>query len=268
MTTWGEVVEVVRLTPRLVRIVLGGEGLAGYTPTDWTDQYVNALFVPDGAPYEVPFDADEARQLEPRHRPVGRRYTIRWWDPTTRRVAIDFVVHGDVGTAGRWAANARPGDRLQFVGPSGGYAPDATADVHLLVGDESAIPAIAASLERIPEGHPAIAVLVVDDEDHHLDLACPGDLDVTWVHRQDAVEPEHLVRAVESLVLPPGRVDVFVHGEAAEVRAVRRHLFVDRGIPREGTSISPYWRRGHDDEQWREVKRDWLAAWETDLTGT
>ena len=52
---------------------------------------------------------------------------------------------------------------------------------------------------------------------------------------------------------------MFVHGEASEVRAVRRHLLVERGIPREGTSISPYWRRNFTDEAWREVKADWLA---------
>ena len=66
MTTYGEVVEVEQLTPRMVRVVLGGDGLADFTPTEWTDQYVNALFVPPGAPYAVPFDPDEARQLASR----------------------------------------------------------------------------------------------------------------------------------------------------------------------------------------------------------
>ena len=245
MTTYGEVIEVQRLTPRLVRVVLGGEGLDAYVPTTFTDQYVNALFVPDGAPYAVPFDVDEARTLPVGQRPVGRRYTIRWWDDATRTLAIDFVVHGDVGHAGRWAQHARPGDRLQFVGPTGGYAPDPDADGHLMVGDESAIPAIGAALERVPAGRPVEVVLVVDDADSHLDLASPGDVRITWVHRDEAldsdVDAHPLVRAVEALELPQRRVHVFVHGEAAEVRAVRRHLLGDRGIPREGASISPYW---------------------------
>jgi NADPH-dependent ferric siderophore reductase len=266
-TTYGDVIEVERLTPRMIRVVLGGEGLDGYTPTDWTDQYVNALFVPAGAPYTVPFDVDAARQLAPEHRPVGRRYTIRRWDEATRRLTIDFVVHGDVGVAGRWANHARPGDRLQIVGPSGGYAPDPEADGHLLVGDESAIPAIAASLERVPAGRPAQVVLVVDDAASHVDLACPGDLAVTWVHRDDspAGGKDQLLRAVEAIDLPPGRVQVFVHGEAGEVRAVRRHLLGDRGIPKAGASISPYWRRHHSDEQWREVKAAWIAEAEQDV---
>ena len=66
----GEVIETAQLTPSLVRVVLGGEGMAEFTPAPYTDQYVNALFVPDGAPYETPFDLDAARagpaELRPR----------------------------------------------------------------------------------------------------------------------------------------------------------------------------------------------------------
>lgn len=269
MATYGEVIEVQRLTPRYVRVVLGGPGLDDFRSTEFTDQYVNALFVPDDAPYQVPFDVDEARQLPPEHRPVGRRYTIRWWDEASRRLAIDFVIHGDIGTAGRWANRAEPGDLLQIVGPSGAYAPDPTADRHLMVGDESTLPAIGASLERVPAGRPVQAVLVVDDADHELDLECPGDLEITWVHRNIGAGDgaDQLVGVVEALDLSEGRVDVFVHGEAAEVRAVRRLLLADRRIPREQTSISPYWRRGQSDEEWRTVKADWLKASEADLAG-
>jgi NADPH-dependent ferric siderophore reductase len=257
---FGEVQEVVRLTPSMVRVVLGGEGLAGFEPTPHTDQYVNALFVPEGAPYSVPFDVDAARAGAPGHRPVGRRYTIRRWDPVARRVTIDFVVHGDVGFAGRWANRARVGDRLQMVGPSGGYAPSTTADWHLMVGDESALPAIAASLERVRPGVPTLVVAVVDGPDDELPLDCPGDAKVRWVHRRsDPGNPDLLPAAVASSALPLGTADVFVHGEAGEVRAIRRHLVVERGIPKEGASISPYWRRNFTDEAWREVKAAWVA---------
>jgi NADPH-dependent ferric siderophore reductase len=266
VATFGEVIEVQRLTPRMVRVVLGGDGLVDFTPTAWTDQYVNALFVPQGAAYAPPFDVDEARRGPAEQRPAGRRYTVRRWDPDTRHLAIDFVVHGDVGVAGRWANSARPGDRLQIVGPTGSYAPDPAAGGHLMVGDESALPAIAASLERVPAGTPAVVVAIVDDADYELDLDCPGDLDLTWVHRSDAHdEPDRLLRAVEAVDLPADGAQVFVHGEAAEVRAVRRHLLGDRGLARQGTSISPYWRRHLSDERWRQVKAEWLAACEQDV---
>jgi NADPH-dependent ferric siderophore reductase len=257
---YGDVEEVIKLTPSLVRIVLGGDGLAGFEPTPFTDQYVNALFIPDGAPYSVPFDLDAARAATKEHRPVGRRYTIRWWDPAARRVAIDFVVHGDIGVAGRWANHAEVGDRLQMVGPTGGYAPSQTADWHLMVGDESALPAIAASLEQVRPGVAVVVVAVVDGPDHELDLDCQGDAKVVWVHRRsDPGNHGLLPAAVEAVEFPGGTVDVFVHGEASEVRAVRRHLVAERAIPKAGASISPYWRRDFTDEAWREVKADWVA---------
>lgn len=262
---YGGVEEVVGLTPSMVRVVLGGEGLEGFVPTSFTDQYVNALFVPEGAPYSVPFDLEAARACAAEHRPVGRRYTIRRWDPVGRRVAIDFVVHGDIGFAGRWANHAKPGDRLQMVGPSGGYAPSTTADWHLMVGDESALPAICASLERVRPGVPTLVVAVVDGPDHELALDCPGDVKLRWVHRRsDPGNHDLLLAAVEATELPAGAVDVFVHGEAGEVRAIRRHLLVERGIPKEGTSISPYWRRNFTDEAWREAKAAWVAEMRDD----
>ena len=78
-------------------------------------------------------------------RPKVRTYTVREWDPDARRLTIDFVVHGDEGIAGPWAAAAAPGDTVDLRGPGGGYAPDPSADWHLLAGDTAVIPAICAS---------------------------------------------------------------------------------------------------------------------------
>lgn len=262
---YGTVIETQQLTPTMVRVVLGGEGLDEFEPAPYTDQYVNALFVPDGAPYTVPFDVEAARAAAPEHRPRGRRYTIRWWDPATRRLAIDFVVHGDVGFAGRWAKTATHGDRLQIVGPAGGYAPDPAAPWYLMVGDESGLPAIAASLEALRVGATAHAVAVVDDEQCQLDLTSPADLHVTWLHRRNGVTPGAIVDAIRALDTPDGVPEVFVHGEAAEIRAVRAYLVSERGVSRRGASISPYWRRGNTDEEWREVKNEWVAAMDADV---
>lgn len=255
---YGRVERVERLGPRMIRVVLGGEGLAEFSAPRWTDAYINALFVPPGAPYSVPFDVDEARAGPPGQRPVGRRYTVRDWNVEQHQLTIDIVVHGDVGGGGPWALATSPGDLLQFLGPSGAYAPDPDADWHLLVGDESALPAIAASLVRVPPGRPAVSILLVDGPGDEQTLDCPGDLRVTWLHRNAAPDANDLLlRAVEDIEFPPGRVHVFLHGEAGETRAVRRHLLADRGLPRDEMSASPYWRRAYTDERWREVKADW-----------
>lgn len=264
--TYGTVLRTERIAPRMMRVIMGGEGLASFTPSGYTDQYVNAMFVPDGAPYVAPFDLDAARQDPDGLFPRPRRETVRRWDAGSRELTIDIVTHGDEGYAGRWANHAAPGDRLQFLGPSGGYSPDPDADWHLMVGDESALPAIGASLESLTEGDRAIAVVVVDGPDHHVELPTAADLEVVWVHRSESVgNPDALLHAVQALTFPAGRPQAFVHGEAGEVRAVRKHLLGERGLPKEGQSISPYWRRQHTDEQWRAIKNQWLAESDLDV---
>ena len=159
---FGTVERVERLGPSMVRVVFGGEGLASFTPAAGVDQYVNALFLPDGSPLAAPFDDSEAKQVAAEHRPRRRRYTVRRWDGNARRLTLDFVAHGDVGFAGRWAQRAQVGNMLQMTGPSGRYRPDPDAAWHLFVGDESALPAIAASLEVLAADKRAVVVAVVD----------------------------------------------------------------------------------------------------------
>ncbi len=262
---YGEVDSIEWLTPGMVRVVLGGPGLDGFEPTAFADQYINAQFVPVGAPYEVPFTPDDLDGVAAELRPKPRRYTVRAWDAERRHLSIDFVAHGDEGHAGPWAQRARPGDRLQFKGPGGSYAPDPDASWHLLVGDESALPAIAVAAERVRPGTPCLVRVVVDGPEHEQSLTSPGELDVAWLHRRSAADPADLLaEAVATIDFPPGPPDVFVHGEAGEVRAVRHHLLTERGIDVDAGSISPYWRRHHTDERWREVKRDWLVEQSAD----
>ena len=257
---YAEVHTVERLSPSLVRVVLTGGTLDQFETPTATDAYINAQFPPPGSPIEPPFGPDDLDQLPTEQRPRPRRFTIRSWDPASQRLAIDFVVHGDVGYAGRWAERARPGDRLQFKGPGGSYRPSPEVDWHLLVGDESALGAIGASLESLGPTSRALVFVVVDGPEHEIDLPTVADVEVTWLHRSTAPDPEALLAdAVAAAAFPPGRYDVFVHGEAAEVRAVRRHLGADRGVDLDAASISPYWRRDHTDEAWRQVKRQWVA---------
>lgn len=263
---YGEVVSTTWVTPAMVRLVLGGDGLDGFMMPDSTDAYVNVAIPPKGAPYGPVFDPTEVRTAyDEQWWPARRRYTVRSWDEERRHLALDFVVHGDEGAAGPWAANARPGDVLVFQGPGSGYRPDPDAEWHLMVGDESALPAIAASLEVVTAGRPVVVRLVCDGPDHELPLETSGDLDLQWLHRAGDGEPETLLlRSLEALDLPSGRVHAFVHGEAGEIRGIRRHLLADRGMDRSQMSCSPYWRRTMTDEAWRAVKRDFVAAMESD----
>jgi NADPH-dependent ferric siderophore reductase len=264
---YGHVLRTEHLTPSLVRVVLGGPGLDGFIRPDSTDAYVNVAIPPAGAPYDAVFVPAEVRERHPKESwPARRRYTVRDWDAATGELTVDFVVHGDSGVAGPWAAAAQPGDVLVFEGPGSGYRPDPAADWHLFVGDESALPAIAASLQAVPAGRRAVVRLVCDGPDHEISLSTPGELDLIWLHRSGSpAGADLLAEAVVALDWPGGRVHAFVHGEAEEVRAIRRHLLGERGLDRAAMSCSPYWRRTMDDEAWRRVKRDFVAAMEADV---
>lgn len=256
---YAELISRQVLTPQLVRLVLGGPGLDDYQHSECTDAYVNCYFLPDEAAYGVPFDDRAVRELDPELRPRPRRMTVRAWDEQRRELTIDIAVHGDIGYAGRWAAKAPIGSRLQMRGPAGDFRPPTDADWYLFVGDESALPAIAASVEQVPDGAPVIVVAEVEDAAGEIALDSPGELRVQWVHRAGAEDVERLLAdAVASLNLPPGTPSAFIHGEAAQIRAVHWGLAEGGLVDLERFSCSPYWRRGLDDEQWRQIKGDFV----------
>ncbi|MEV0158109.1 siderophore-interacting protein [Micromonospora sp. NPDC050686] len=259
------VLRTSRPTPHLVRLVLGGAQLADLPLGEHTDHYVKLIFPPPGVVYPEPLDLVEVRRTMPREQwPRLRAYTVRAWDAAAGELTLDVVHHGEAGLAGPWAAALRPGDEVRFVGPGGGYAPSPTADWHLMVGDESALPAIAASLERLPVGAPATVFVEVDGPADEQPLASPGAVRLTWLHRGDRPVGEALVAAVRALEFPPGTVHAFVHGEATFVKELRHLLRIERAVPRAALSISGYWRRGMTDEGWRASKAEWNAQVEAE----
>ncbi|MFE1437687.1 siderophore-interacting protein [Streptomyces sp. NPDC058739] len=261
-----QVVRTERLTPHLQRVVLGGDGLAEFSVGTHTDHYVKLLFPAEGVTYPEPYDLQRIREEFPREQwPVTRTYTVRAWDPEARELTLDFVVHGDEGLAGPWAIRVRPGATVRFLGPGGAYAPDPTADWHLLVGDESALPAIAAALEALPDDAEVRAFVEIAGPGEELKIDTAAE--VAWLHRGGRRIGEALVEAVHTLDWPEGRVHAFVHGEASWVKQLRHLLRVERGIPREDLSISGYWRLGHDEDGWQASKRDWNARIELEQEG-
>ncbi len=242
--TTATVTAVRHLTPHMIRVTIGGKSLADVDPTPLTDRYVKLVM---------------AEPTEPDGRPVLRTYTIRTvaesgWD-------IDIVTHGDEGYGGPWAQRVQPGDEVTFVGPGGDYAPSPDAPWHLMAGDESALPAIAAACEALPDGAVAHVFVEVSDASEEQEITSAADLRVTWVHRSTGASLADVVQAAE---LPDGVPHTFLHGEAGCVRDLRRWARSTLGVPRELLSASGYWRRGRDDERWRAEKAEWRAAVEQD----
>lgn len=245
-----------RLSPSLQRVRLGGEGFPAFAPNDHTDMYVKLIFADPALGLGAGADLGELRRtLPPEQVPVTRTYTVRRVDTAAGWLEIDFVLHGDEGLAGPWAAAAQPGDRLLLTGPGGGYSPDPTADAHLLAGDLSALPAIAAALEAMPADARGLAIIVAEDEADIIELSAPAGVEVIWTSGAAAVEPDGLAAAISAHPHPEGRVHVFAHGEREAIKAVRR-LLRERDVPRSDISISGYWARGRTEDRFQAEKRE------------
>lgn len=265
-----EVVGTEQLTPHMVRVRLGGKGFETFVPNDFTDSYVKLVFVADDvnvAELPQPLTFDSFAELPPEKQPPVRTLTVRRVDNEAREIVIDIAVHGEHGVAGQWAANAEPGQPIYLMGPSGAYAPDPEADWHLLAGDESALPAIAAALEALPADAAGKAFIEVAGPDDEIPLTAPESVDVNWVYRGGRADlvPEDragdhapLIEAVTTTPWLGGQVQVFIHGEAQTVmHNLRPYIRKERGVEAKwASSISGYWRRGRTEESFREWKKE------------
>ncbi|MFZ2510979.1 MAG: siderophore-interacting protein [Gordonia sp. (in: high G+C Gram-positive bacteria)] len=269
-----EVLRTEFLTDHMVRIWFGGAGFDDFAPVPAgaarpdTDMYVKIVFPPAGRDvvYPEPFDADRvAAEFAPADQPVLRTYTVRRYDPAAREIAIDFVVHGQAGIAGPWAARAQPGERVTVRGPGSGYRPDPQATWHLLASDEAGLPALAAALEAMAPDAVVRAFIEVGGPGDEIALTAPDGAEITWVHRgapsdaaADEVSGDHapLIAAVRQAVWLEGEPQVFIHGEAQTVmKNLRRYVRSERGVSaRRAASISGYWRRGRGEEGFRQWK--------------
>ena len=249
-----EVAGTRRLSPTMLRVALGGDGIDGFA-SGGRDQRVK-LFLPhphQDAPL-VPVEAGGDwfaawRAMDPAERGIMRSYTVRRQRPDA--VEIDFALHGDGGPASRWAAAARPGDRIAVLGPTSAdnpgvdFRPPPDTDHVLLAGDETALPAIGGILEALPDGLPAKAWIEVPCRADADGYDLPADADVTWLVRDAG---ERLTTALPAADLPAGKAYAWLAGEARTVRTLRRHLVNERGLDRRSVSFTGYWRRGAAEE--------------------
>jgi NADPH-dependent ferric siderophore reductase len=241
-----QVRRVQRITPAMVRVTLGGDALTGFASAAH-DDHVKLFFPAPGEERPVLPEAGPNGSVFPEGvaRPVARDYTPRRFDPEAGELDIDFALHGD-GPATQWAAQASPGQWLGVGGPRGSFLVHGSFHAWLLVGDATALPAIARRLEELPAHARAIAVVEVADAAERQALASRASVDAVWVERGDALPgTPHLLRdAVMALALPAGDIYAWVAAEAAAARAVRQHLVEVRRMPREWVKASAYWKRG------------------------
>jgi NADPH-dependent ferric siderophore reductase len=204
----GTVVRQEGLSEHLVRIVLSG--LDGFASTGVPDEWV-ALTVPG--------------QFQTRY------YTVRAWDGS--ELTIDVVVH-EHGLVTEWAQRDCVGDVVGISAPKGSFdLPEGAAWV-LLVGDLTALPAVA----RISESSDLPVTAFVESSDGPLDSYVDGP--VTWLD-PPAPGESGLAALVEGLEWPAGDGYFWMAGESAQMRAIRRHLRHDLDMASSAYDVMGYW---------------------------
>lgn len=226
------------LSPHMKRIALSGD-MEGFQSLGFDDHI--KLFFPDPATGEIALAGGDAK-------PLARDYTPRFFDRTAGTLVLDFALHGIVeGTAGpatRWAHEAKPGDRLVLGGPRGSAVWPLDFALHLLIGDDTALPAIARRLAELPDGSRAIVLAAVDSPDDRLAFETRADASIHWVFRDPAHGGHDLAAAVAGLCLTERDVFAWVATEAAQARLIREELVMRKGLDPRHLKAAGYWHKG------------------------
>jgi NADPH-dependent ferric siderophore reductase len=246
------VVRTEQTTDNFVTVTVGGEELAGFEFMG-LDQCTRILFARPGQDrLHLPqASADdgwvaEFRAMPEDRRPHVRNYTARRFDAEALEMDIEFVAHGDEGPASAWALGARPGDELGLLAEGIYHLPPEDADWHLLVGDESAVPAILSILEQSPRDLRGLAFLEVPSSADVREVDAPAGVEVRWLARDGAhtVPGQLALETVSGAALPEGRPYCFVAGENGLPTGLRRFLVKERGVAKEDIAFIGYWRAG------------------------
>ncbi|MFF0269359.1 siderophore-interacting protein [Kribbella sp. NPDC004536] len=220
------------LTPGFTRVTVQGDGLAAYRTIRPADAF-KLMIPPDGfGSVRMPKVGPSGAPVWPEDRPtpLTREFTVRTFDPGTRRLAFDVVLHGD-SPAITWLGNTRPGDTLVLLGMRREFhAGD--VDHHLLIGDSTSLPAIASIVESLDV--PSTVYLQAESPAER--SLVKGD--VQWIHAQPLTALEQTVR---TFVRPPGRLQAWCAAEAGVVRSIRSYLVDDLGVHRDDLHTAPYW---------------------------
>jgi NADPH-dependent ferric siderophore reductase len=227
--------EKSHVTPRMLRILLEGSELADFVSLS-PDDHVKLI---------VPAESGE---------PERRDYTPRHFDRAACTLAIDFALH-DAGPATRWAIESRPGDALEIGGPRGSAVISPDFAWWLLVGDETALPAIGRRLEEMPQGKHVISVATVADAGEEQTFVTKAHHRALWVHRplDQADDPASLLSVLERLKLPEGDGFIWIAAEARVARAARDYLVNTRGHPLPWTKAAGYWLKGVADADQKSI---------------
>lgn len=237
-----EVLRVVDITPRMRRITLGGPELAGFISLG-SDDHIKLLF-PQNAAEQAALDNPDFNLRGDGPQPAMRDYTPRRYDLDIGELDIDFVLHGD-GPASTWAEQAKVGQHLHIGGPRGSMIVPDIFDSYLLIGDETAIPAIARRLDELPAGRKVLALIEIANAAEQQPLHSAAEVEVIWVVRGQ----DDLLETVQNLTLPDGSLYSFVATESKLSRQLRRVLLDTHNVNEAFLKAVGYWRAEGSEEE-------------------
>lgn len=217
---------VQHLTPNMVRVTVTGDELAGFTSQGFDDHV--KLFFTDAA-------GETAR----------RDFTPRRYDAGRAELLIDFALH-DSGPATRWASTATKGMTLALGGPRGSSIIPTDLESHLLVGDETALPAIGRRLEELPGTTRAWVVAEIANESERQEFATAANVDVIWVYRRGGTpgSADALLKVLRTVPAPTTQCFAWIAGESNVARRLRQYLVEERRLEKSWVKAAGYWRRG------------------------
>lgn len=249
------VVRTERLSPSMIRVTLTGPDLADFESRGH-DDHVKLFFARPGEDAPVlPTFGPNGPVFPDGERPIARDYTPRRVDAEARELDLDFAVH-EAGPATAWAMAAGAGSVLHMAGPRGSMIVPDDFDWYLLVGDDTALPAIARRMEELrPEARVTVIAEVGGPAD---EIALPrrAGCTVTWLHRGAAAPGEGTLfdEAVAALAPQDGEGFAWVACESDTAKRLRRILVDDKGLSKKRVKAAGYWKRGlasyhdtHDD---------------------
>ncbi|RKF18316.1 siderophore-interacting protein [Altericroceibacterium spongiae] len=234
-----------QITPNMLRITVGGEGLAGF-PESQDGGYVKLMLNP----------------TEGSSKPIVRTYTIRAQRPD--ELDIDFVMHdveGHAGPATEWALNASPGETIMVGGPGPAKPLPSGFDNYVITGDMSALPAISVNLENLPASATGIALLEIQHEDDRQAIDHPEGVAIHWiVNPRPGEEPNLLLNTLKKQDWPAGSVYAWTASEFATMRGLRNYFMEEHGLTREAIYFSSYWKKGSNEDSHKDIKRQYMES--------
>ena len=225
------VVHTRKISAHMVRITVGGPELVGFSSPGF-DDHIKVFF---------PNPANESGDG-----PTMRDFTPGRFDAQALTLELDFALH-DAGPATYWAAQAQVGQAIAIGGPRGSFIVPTEFDGHLLVGDDTALPAITRRLAELPAGAPTLVLVEVDGPQDEQIFASDATVRVVWVHRQGRTPGSALLERLATLPLPAGDIYAWVACEYSAAKALRSHLVDTRGVQKQWIKAASYWRLGKAD---------------------